>query len=72
VVQRHFYQGVGCKQQSNNMIIVKAEKLETGGCKLPDDFIIPKEFESLCDGENYYFFETQEEKDQFYRDRNNQ
>ena len=52
------------------MIIIQADQIEGGGCKLPDDFIIPTELESLCNGINYYFFESKEERDQFFLDRN--
>lgn len=52
------------------MITIQAEQIDGGGCKLPDHFIIPKELESLCDGVNYYFFESKEERDQFFLDRN--
>ena len=51
------------------MITIKAEQIDGGGCKLPDDFVIPEYVNVFCDGQYYYFFQTQEEADQFYLEK---
>jgi len=51
------------------MTTIKAEQIEGGGCKLPDDFVIPQYANVFCDGQYYYFFETKEESDAFYDER---
>lgn len=51
------------------MITIPAIVKEDGSVHLPDNIELPKHFASFCDGVNYYFFETQDEKEQFYMEK---
>ena len=50
------------------MTIIKAIIDENGGVHLPDE-PLPIHYASFCDGVNFYLFDNEEERDQFYRER---
>lgn len=51
------------------MIIIPAIVKEDGSVHLPDDIELPNHYASFCDEVNYYLFETEEEKIQFYQEK---
>ena len=51
------------------MITIPAIVKEDGSVHLPDDIELPDHYASFCDGANYYLFETEEEKIQFYQEK---
>ena len=51
------------------MTIIPAIVKEDGSVHLPDDLELPIHHASFCDGVNYYLFENEEEKNQFYQEK---